>query len=95
LALACLIICRADKLSSDVTAIAASPFLYAGGYLIFGVATGMRYYVWTITGTALASVLVAAELSRRREQPNRRGMALAAAAIIIPTMMATLARAGL
>ena len=46
--LAVLVVCWFARLSYTITAVAASAFLYGMGYLIFGVATAMRYYVWTI-----------------------------------------------
>lgn len=84
---ALLIICRSARLDVSVTAIASSAFLYGAGYLIFGVATGMRYYVWTITGAALAAILAAREMSRGA-QLDRRSAIWATAMILVPTAMA-------
>lgn len=92
IALAVVIICRSAKLDRVVTAVAASAFVYGAGYLIFGVATGMRYYVWTMTGAALAAVLAVSELSRRRSSLDRRSALLAAATVLLPTTLAVLAR---
>jgi hypothetical protein len=92
LALAVLIVCRAVGLSDYVTAVAASAFLYGTGYLIFGVATGMRYYGWVITGAAIATVLAAAELSWSPGRIDRRSIVLASATVIVPTVIASLAR---
>ena len=90
--LAVLVACWFAQLSYTITAVAASAFLYGMGYLIFGVATGMRYYVWTIVGAALAAVLAASELERRRHGPNRRVTFLAATIVGVPTAMAVTAR---
>jgi hypothetical protein len=90
--LAVLVACWFAQLSYTITAVAASAFLYGMGYLIFGVATGMRYYVWTIVGAALAAVLAASELQRRRHGPNRRVTFLAATIVVVPTAMAVSAR---
>lgn len=92
LALAVLLACFSAKLSYTVTAIAGSAFLYGMGYLIFGVATGMRYYVWTITGAALAAVLAAGELSKRSEPFGRGTALLAGSAVLVPTVLAAAAR---
>jgi hypothetical protein len=92
LALAILVGCRLGRLRGEATAVAASAFFYGAGYLVFGVATGMRYYVWTITGAAIAAILAAAELSRRSQRLNRRGIGLPAAIVVIPTGMAAIAR---
>lgn len=92
LALAILITSRLAKLNQAVAAVAGSAFLYGTAYLIFGVATGMRYYVWTITGTALAAVLAASELSRRPGRLDRRAIVMAATVILVPTSLAAFAR---
>jgi hypothetical protein len=95
IALALLILRRAAGLSDYVTAVAASAFLYGTGYLILGVATGMRYYVWVITGTAIATVLAAAELSLSPRRIDRRSIVLASATVIVPTVVASLGRIAL
>lgn len=92
LTLAVLLACWSAKLSYAVTAIAGSAFLYGTGYLIFGVATGMRYHVWTITGAALGAILAAGELSKRRERFGRGAALLAGSAVLIPTALAAAAR---
>lgn len=92
LALAVLLACWSAKLSYAVTAIAGSAFLYGMGYLIFGVATGMRYHMWTITGAALAAILAAGELIRRSEPFGRGAALLAGSAVLIPTALTVAAR---
>ena len=92
LALAVLLACWSAKLSYAVTAIAGSAFLYGTGYLIFGVATGMRYHVWTITGAALGAILAAGELSKKREPFGRGAALLSGCAVLIPTALAAAAR---
>jgi hypothetical protein len=91
LALAVLMAATAAKLTSNVKAVASSAFLYGIGYLVFGVATGMRYYVWTIVGAALAAILAADGLARAPRM-NRREIALFSAVVVIPTTMAAVAR---
>jgi hypothetical protein len=60
------------------------------GYLVFGVATGMRYYLWVMTGAALAAILAAGELQKTRG--NRRALLLALTTVAVPTAMAASAR---
>jgi hypothetical protein len=55
----------------------------------------MRYHLWTITGAALAAVLVAGELWHGRLRPTGRVAILAAAVVAVPTIMALLARLAL
>lgn len=92
LALAVLITCRSAKLDRNVTAISASALLYGMGYLVFGVAAGMRYYIWTMIGAALAAVLAASELSRRRSPLDRGSAILPAAIVLVPAALAAVAR---
>jgi hypothetical protein len=92
LALATLVVAGSEKLDSAVSAVAASAFLYGMGYLIFGVATGMRYYVWAMTGAALAAILAAGGLQKKREPLDRRALVGALAIVVVPTAMAVSAR---
>ncbi|MFL6721273.1 MAG: hypothetical protein ACJ8FT_05645 [Sphingomonas sp.] len=92
LALAALIAAVSARLRPEVQAVAASSFLYGLGYVVFGVATGMRYYVWTITGAGLAAVLVAGELWGRRGGLPRRALLLGTAVVMLPTVLGTVAR---
>jgi hypothetical protein len=89
---AALVIAVWTKLSSSVIAIAASATLYGLGYLIFGVATGMRYHIWTITGAALAMVLVSGELREHGAVILRKSLRTAAGLVVVPTMLAVAAR---
>jgi hypothetical protein len=75
-----------------IRAIAASAFLYGLSYLIVGVATGIRYYFWTITGAAIAVLVLATELSARHEPIPRRTIMIAAGIVAGPTLMAVAAR---
>lgn len=92
LALATLILGRSAKVRGVAIAVAASALLYGAGYLLVGVATGMRYYVWVITGAGLGAVLVVGDMVGRRERPTTRAMALASAIVVIPTLLAIGAR---
>ncbi len=88
--LAALILAFAAGLRSEVLAITASAPLYGLGYLLVGVATGMRYHLWTISGAALGAVLVVGELFFTAVPP--RALRLAAAFIAIPTLIAIISR---
>lgn len=76
-----------------LTALASSGLLYGLSYLLFGVAVGMRYYFWTITGAAVAAVLVIGELSFAKTKPSRASLIIPVAIIALPTTLAALARA--
>lgn len=86
---------RAAKLSGGAIAIAASAFLYGAGYLVFGVATGMRYYQWTIAGAGIAVVLAADEFARSGRRVDRPLCGLTIATVIVPTAIAAMARIGI
>jgi len=75
-----------------VIALASSSFLYGMSYLLFGVAVGMRYYIWTITGAALAAVLVIAELTSGGTRPDKAAILGSMVIIALSTMLAVLAR---
>lgn len=92
LALASLILAAAARLPILVQAVAASSFLFGLGYLLFGVATGMRYHIWTISGAGLAAMLAIGEMTNGRVAPSRSAVRLAAAVIAAPCTMALLAR---
>ena len=92
LALAVLVASFGTPTSAAVRAIAASAFLYGMSYLVVGAAVGLRYYFWTISGAALAGLVLAVEL---RAGGARIGRALAIICITvvgIPTMLAIAAR---
>lgn len=95
LSLAALISGAAARLRLEALALAASAFLYGAAYLVVGVATGMRYYVWTITGAALAILVLAVELRSRRARLASRSMIIAAGVVAAPTAMAIAARVAL
>ena len=90
--LAALIVGRSAKVAVAGRAVAASAFLYGAGYLALGVATGMRYYVWTISGSGLGGLLILGEVVYRRSLPTPRAAYLAAAVILVPTLVAIAAR---
>jgi hypothetical protein len=92
LAAAALVLCVSGELPVEIKALAASAFLYGAGYLVIGVATGMRYHLWTVTGAALSFVLTIAELVGRRARPSRLAAASAVAIVAIPCLMAAIAR---
>ena len=84
------LVVRGFEAPGPAAAVAASAFLYGMGYLVFGVATGMRYYLWVMTGAALAAILAAGELQKTRG--NRRALLLALTTVAVPTAMAASAR---
>jgi len=75
-----------------VIALACSAFLYGLSYLVFGVAVGMRYYFWTISGAAVAGVLVIGELANRRTKPAPHDIIVPSLIVGLPTAFAVLAR---
>jgi len=83
-ALAAFLVALAARLSAVAQAVAASAFLYGAGYAVVGVAAGMRYYVWTISGAAIAAVLVIGELRASRSRLGRSFTILAAAIVVVP-----------
>ena len=88
LGLAAFVIAVCARLGPSMIAITASAPLYGMGFLIFGVATGMRYHLWTIIGAALAAVLVAGELSSGSVNIKARALRVAAGVVVLPTLMA-------
>lgn len=77
-------------LPREELALAASPFLYGLGYLVFGVATGMRYHIWTLTGAALAAAVIGSEIARRRLPATKFKFEMAL--VVVPVAMATAMR---
>ena len=73
-------------------AIAASAFAYGGGYLLVGVATGIRYYMWTFSGALLAAILIGAEIWRRRDDLKRKALLIPASIVALPTLAAIASR---
>jgi hypothetical protein len=92
LALAALIASFSVRMPPVVRALPASAFLYGLSYLVVGVAVGMRYYVWTITGAALAVLVLAVELRARRLDVGRRTLMVAVSVVAVPTLMAVVGR---
>ena len=84
MALAAWVVAVAARLSAVAQTVAASAFLYGAGYAVVGVATGMRFYVWTISGAAIAAVLVVGELRSNRSRPGSPVTLLAAGIVIVP-----------
>lgn len=91
-ALAALILAMLARLPATIIALAASTFLYGLSYLIFGVAVGMRYYFWTISGSGLAAALVAGELLENRSDRAKAAITVPAAIVAVPTAVAVVAR---
>jgi len=91
-ALAALIAGLMARVPIEPVAIAASACLYGAGYLVVGVATGIRYYIWTFDGAAVAALLIGGELWRRRSQLRRGPLLAPAGVLIVPTLMAVASR---
>ena len=68
--------------------LAWSALLYGGGYLVFSVASELRYHLWTELAALVATVLVAAEWPR----VSRRRLALAYAPAVVLLCVGTLLR---
>jgi hypothetical protein len=90
--LAAFLLAACQGLELQFVAIAASAPLYCLGYLLFGVATGMRYHFWTMTGAALAAVLVISEMLRGNVRASRKVVGIAAIVVAVPTLMAIASR---
>lgn len=71
-------------------ALAASSLFYGFSYMVLSVAVGMRYYVWTIIGAALAALLMMDQLANR---DVKRPMIIGTAIVAVPTALAVIARA--
>jgi len=92
LALAALVIALSSATSAVGRALAASAFLYGLSYLVVGVAVGMRYYFWTISGAAVALLVLAVELRAGSKRIPRSTLLIAASLVAIPTILAAAAR---
>lgn len=92
IALASLLIAFSAPMAGEARALAGSAFLYGLSYLVVGVAVGMRYYVWTIAGAAIAALVVAVGLRASRERVCRRTTLVASGVVAVPTLMAIAAR---
>jgi hypothetical protein len=92
LSLAALLAGLMARAPGEPIAIAASAFLYGAGYLIVGVATGIRYYIWTFDGAAIAALLIGYELWLRRSQLRRKVILIPAAIGLVPTLAAIASR---
>jgi len=92
LALAVLIASFSTSTSAEARAIAASAFLYGMSYLAVGVAVGVRYYFWTISGAALAALVLAVELRSSGARIGRIALVISTAVVAIPSLLAIGAR---
>jgi hypothetical protein len=90
--LAAFVIAISARLRPAIIAIAASAWLYGTGYLVFGVATGMRYHFWTISAAALAAVLVAGDCLGNGKIVSRSTLRAASGLVAVPTLLAIIAR---
>ena len=61
-------------------------------YLAVGVAVGLRYYFWTISGAALAALALAVELRASGARIGGGRLLASSAAVAITTLLAIAAR---
>ena len=94
-ALAAAVAAAMERATPVVIALACSASVYGLSYLFVGVAVGMRYQFWTISGGAVAAVLVIAELMSRTEFPAAESLRIPALIVVVPTLLAILARTSL
>ena len=92
LALAAALAGATARMPKVVIALAASACVYGLSFLIVGVAVGMRYYFWTISGGAVAAVLVLGELISSKKLPAIRKFATPVLVVAVPLALAILAR---
>ncbi len=90
-ALAAFVAASIGRLRAELLGLSASAFLYGFSYLVFGVAVGMRYYFWTISGAALVAVLVISEMARRSLWTTK-AVLIPSSIVAVPTALAVLAR---
>lgn len=88
IALASLVAGLMLRLEAEPIAIAASAFAYGAAYLVVGVATGIRYYIWTFDGAGIAFLLIGSELWRRRFELKRGALIIPGAIAIVPALLA-------
>ncbi|WP_375397880.1 hypothetical protein [uncultured Sphingomonas sp.] len=76
LALGMMIVAPALPSSRLIMPLARSSFLYGMGYAAFGVASELRYHLWTILAAAIAAVIAGADLLGGAPTPSwRRALA--------------------
>jgi hypothetical protein len=94
LALGALIASRGLAEARLIVPVALSSLLYGCGYLIFSVASELRYHLWTSIAALIATVLVASE---HRAIPPRRLLCAYApcALVIVAALIARLPISGL
>ena len=63
--------------------LALSALLYGSGYLVFSVASELRYHLWTMLATALATVIAAADLLGGARLGRSRLVAAAIAPLVV------------
>ncbi|URD61040.1 hypothetical protein M8312_00525 [Sphingomonas sp. KRR8] len=94
LALAALVGALALRVRGPALALAASAFLYGSGYLLVGVATGMRYQLWTWFAAIIAALFVWAEWrNSQRGLPRWLPIALILL-VLVPAALGLGARTG-
>lgn len=90
--LAAFVLALSIRAPPPILAITASPPLYGLGFLLVGVAVGMRYYVWTISGAALGALLVPSQLASSPPPRWQRLLRWPALIVLLPTVAAVAAR---
>lgn len=95
IALAAAVAAAMTRASPVALALACSSFLYGLSYLLVGVAVGMRYHFWTISGAAIAAALVIAEQRSHRGTSESKLLFMPIAIVVLPMALAIVARASL
>jgi len=91
LALSFALVMLSRKLPGPVFALAGSALLYELGYGAFSVAAELRYYCWPMMASLIAAVMLtgAWREAPAAARPGRIDQALAAAPLILVTLLGT------
>jgi hypothetical protein len=71
-----------------IVPVALSALLYGLGYLAVGVASEMRYHLWTMTGALLATIIAASDLLSGACRPRARLICAAGPVMLVTTLAA-------
>ncbi len=69
---------------------ATSALLYGAGYLVFSVASDLRYHLWTMLAALVAALIAGDDL--RRARPDRTRVIFATAPVVAVTLIGLVAR---
>jgi len=71
-----------------IVPVALSALLYGLGYLVVGVASEMRYHLWTMTGALLATIIAASDFLSGACSPRARLICAAGPVMLVTTLAA-------